>query len=103
MSNKTTPRGEFDSLNLNVQPIEFNSTTHDLLPSISPRDKLEHIEDRKLLKTQNKFLDSNRLLNKFTILLQAEILKAKPDNILDFIIEEFFSDENIKKIKFTLI
>ncbi len=99
----SAPVDEIVAPSLNVEPAVFNATTHDLFPSISPRDTLEYIEDKKQLKAVDKFFDTNKLINKFVILLQSEILKAKPKNILEFIVNEFFSEMNIKRLKSTLL
>lgn len=98
-----TVEKELTKLHINVQRTEFSPATHNMLPSISPRETEDFIDDKKLLKLQNKFLGANRLIDRFTVILRVEILKAKPDNILDFIVNEFFSEENIKRLKSTLI
>lgn len=94
---------EEDLVKLNIEPTKFNESTHNLLPSISPREALEYQEDTKLWKSQTRFSNANSLLYKFVILLQSEILRNKPDDILDYIVNDFFSVENIKNIKSTAL
>jgi hypothetical protein len=62
--------------------------------SMSPRERLSYVEDKKQWKDNNKFLAGNSNLNKLTRMLQTEVIRCKPNNILDFINDEFFSLEN---------
>lgn len=67
--------------------------------SISPRDKLSFIDDKKQQKETNKFLSNNGNLLKLTRILQTEVIRCKPANILDFINDEFFSLENQTRLR----
>ena len=67
--------------------------------SISPRDKLSFIDDKKQWKETNRFLSNNSNLNKLTRILQTEIVRCKPENILNFINDEFFSLENQTRLR----
>ena len=76
---------------------DFNSDIPAI--SISPRDKLSFIDDKKEYKKHHKYLDSNKDLYRFSRIIQTEIIKNKPQNILDFINDEFFSLENQQKLR----
>lgn len=67
--------------------------------SISPRDKLSFIDDKKQWKNTTRYLAGNADLNKFTRMIQTEVIRCKPDNILDFINDEFFSLENQPRLR----
>ena len=67
--------------------------------SISPREKLSYVEDTKQAKDTSKFLKSNANLNKLTRMIQTEVIRCKPNNILDFINDEFFSLENQTRLR----
>lgn len=67
--------------------------------SNSPRDKLSFIDDKKQFKETNKFLRKNANLTKLTRILQTEIIRCKPENILDFINDEFFSLANQTRLR----
>jgi hypothetical protein len=82
----------------------FHSTVYDDFIatneiSISPRDKLSFIDDKKPWKENTKFLESSKTLNHLTRMLQTEIVRCKPDDILAFINDEFFSLENQTKLR----
>lgn len=94
---------EQEFVKMNIEPTIFNESTHNLLPSISPREPLPYEDDIRLFNRQTRFSNANSLLYKFVILLQSEILRAKPDNILEYIVNDFFSVENIKNIKSTAL
>ena len=94
---------ENEFVKMNFEPTKFNELTHNQLPSISPREFLPYEEDSRIWKSQTRFSNANNLLYKFVILLQSEILRAKPDDILDFIVNDFFSVENIKNLKATAL
>jgi hypothetical protein len=82
-----------------VTPLQLNQTTHDPMPSLSPRDHLSYQADKKPLKEIQKFRENNPVLNKFVLLLQTEIVKAKPDNIVKWVDRYFFEENNIKKMR----
>lgn len=67
--------------------------------SISPRDKLEFVNDAKQAKETSKYLRNNANLNKLTRMIQTEVIRCKPNNILDFINDEFFSLENQTRLR----
>ena len=67
--------------------------------SISPRDELSFVDDKKEYKKHQKFLNGNKQLYCFSRILQTEIISRKPENILDFINDEFFSSENQQKLR----
>jgi len=76
-----------------LEPLVFNETTRDEMPSISPRDQLSYKSDKKAEKETLRFFEKNPTAAKLAVLLQVEILKKKPENILAFILDEFFADE----------
>ena len=67
--------------------------------SISPRDKLSFVDDKKKWKETKRYVQNNAHLNKLTRMIQTEIIRCKPDNVLDFINDEFFSLENQTKLR----
>ncbi len=78
-----------------VTKLVLNVTTHDPMPSLSPRDQLSYQPDKKLLKEATKFNESNPNINRFIIRLHSEILQAKPENVIKWVDRHFFSPENI--------
>ncbi|RYH16060.1 hypothetical protein EON65_30705 [archaeon] len=62
------------------------------LPSISPRDRLSYQDDKKTYKELNKYLKSNTDLYLLIQLMEEEILKNKPDDIVKFLAEDFFTE-----------
>jgi hypothetical protein len=67
--------------------------------SISPRDTLSFVDDKKQWKETTRFLAGNSNLNMLTRMIQTEVIRCKPDNILDFINDEFFSLENQTRLR----
>lgn len=68
---------------------------HDELPSISPRDTLSYIDDKKQWKECQQFhklgLDQlNYLLNE----METAILINKPNEIVNFLVDKFFAEKN---------
>jgi hypothetical protein len=70
--------------------------------SISPRDQLSLVEDKRLWKETHKFLDKSDAVQQFVTLLQTEVLRHKPADVLGFINDHFFSLENQSKLRMTL-
>lgn len=69
--------------------MDSQSVTHEC--SFSPRQNHKYLEDKATSK------DMQRLINKgdtqqFMSLLYTEILRVKPDVILDFILDDFLAD-----------
>lgn len=64
--------------------------------SCSPRDKLSCISDRKAVKADEKFEESGQLvkLQRLILLFEMELMKKKPENIIDFAVDDFFSKKN---------
>lgn len=67
--------------------------------SISPRDKLSFIDDKKQWKETTRYLEGNTDLSRLTRMIQTEVIRCKPNNILDFINDEFFSLENQTRLR----
>lgn len=76
--------------------LELNEHTHDRLPSISPREPLEDVEDKKLHREMKRFSQENVSMSKLILQMQKDILAAKPDNILDYLVDVWFADSNYK-------
>jgi len=82
-----------------IPRLVFNDKTRAKMPSISPRDKLSYTSDKKYHKELERFHEKNPSLHKFLIMLHQQIITAKPDNILDFIAEEYLTEENSEVIR----
>jgi hypothetical protein len=65
---------------------------HDPLPSISPRDKLSYVDDKKLYKEIQQFDRDSPGLSKLVALMHNDVLRDKPDNVLNYIIDVFFAE-----------
>lgn len=83
------------SLHLTDQRVDI----YDKLPSISPRDKLSYVEDKKLWKDLNKFRSDNPKLHILLMEMEVAILKSKPASITHFLSNEFFSDINQLRLR----
>ena len=82
-----------------VAPLEFNPHTDDLLPNIVVSDSSSvFVPDKKANKAMNKFFNANPGLNELIFYLRTTIIQNKPDDILDFIVTEIFSAENIPEL-----
>ena len=75
----------------------FDDFEGELPKSISPRDKLSYVEDKKVYKEAEKFMRKNEGIYLMIRMMKTEVLRVKPDNVLDFINDEFFSLENQTK------
>lgn len=64
------------------------------LPSISPRDKLSYMDDKKAWKEQMQYQENLAALNVLLSELETAILVAKPADIPAFIVDEFFNERN---------
>ena len=80
-------------------PLVFSKNTHDKVPSISPREPLADLEDKALFKDMRRFSQSNISMHKLVLQLQKDVLISKPENILDFLADEWFAEKNHKKLK----
>lgn len=83
-----------EEADINYEDIILNSKM-----SISPRDKLSFVEDKKLHKEMKRFLDKNQQLNMLTRILKTEIIRSKPESIINFINDVFFSLENQTRLR----
>ena len=82
-----------------VVQLDLNQTTRDPMPSISPRDQLSYVPDKKVLKEISKFKERTPNMEKFMLKLRSDILRAKPDNIVKWVDRHFFSEANIAKMR----
>jgi hypothetical protein len=67
--------------------------------SISPRDSLSYIDDKKAWKEHSKFLKENPALARLISLMEYSILEVKPKNIAEFLAIEFFGQSNQIKLR----
>lgn len=74
---------------------DFHEDVDDLGPSVSPRDRLSYVADRREVRAIEQFDDNGqlRLLQRLLLLFRLEALKQRPDDIIDFGCE-FFHPEN---------
>lgn len=94
---ESTKSASIQSLNLNS--VYLDQSFQDSQPSISPREKLSYIDDRKYSKDINKFIFNHKFLFKLVSLMEQEVIKNKPDDIVEFILENIFSLEKISETK----
>lgn len=66
---------------------------------ISPRDRLSYVEDRKVSKEFDRYEGDNPGLSRLLALMQIAVMEDKPDNILDYLAEEFFSESGQQKLR----
>ena len=66
--------------------------------SISPRGVLPYLEDRKQAEQTRIFLQSP-FLPKLLVIIRTKILARKPDNILDYLVDEFFAVKNERQLR----
>lgn len=79
------------------EPLEFNPDVHPELPSFSPRENMEYKSDKSTAKQNENYLETHQELTKVMNAIQTELLIEKPENVLDYICDSFFSIENMKK------
>lgn len=84
-----------------VVPTEFNKTTHDKMPSISPREPVDSKSDSKAEKANIKYFSAHPELPSLLVYLEGEILRHKPENIGNFL-GELFDESNEANIKTAL-
>jgi hypothetical protein len=72
---------------------------HADLPSVSPRDKLSYVDDKKGWKEQQQYEENFRLLNVLMTEMESFILINKPKDILSYLINDFFGGKNEKKLR----
>jgi len=82
-----------------IPRLEFSKTTRNKMPSISPRDKLSYQSDKKYTKEIDKYHEKSGQVHKFMVLLYAHIISVKPDNIADYLAEEYFVESRMAELK----
>jgi hypothetical protein len=87
--------GSVPSLDLPSVLIE----AHAEMPSISPRDKLSYIEDKKAWKEIKQYEQNFAALNILVGEIESAVLLSKPDDIPGFIVDHFFSERNLIEIR----
>jgi hypothetical protein len=83
---------------LYVVPTVFNTTTHDKMPSISPRPAVEYKSDSKTERGNAKYLSNHPELYSLLVHMENEILRNKPENIGSFL-GDFFDASNETQLK----
>lgn len=76
-------------------------TTQGDTRSCSPRDKLSYKSDRRAIKLNERFEESGQLvaLQRLIWLFELAVTKEKPDNIVDFAVDDFFSRGNAVQLR----
>lgn len=82
-----------------VPPLEFNPTTRDTMPSISPRDALSYKSDKRTYKEFEKYSEKHPEIHRLLVIIQTEILRNKPADILDYMCDVIFGMENEANLK----
>lgn len=77
-----------------LPPLIFNPDTHNPLPSISPRVN-EYKEDKKSEKAMKKYLEKHPEISLIIQEMNINIIKHKPENILQYLSENFFHDDKL--------
>lgn len=62
------------------------------LPCISPRDRLSYQDDKKAWKELEKYKQDNPQLGKLLFVMRMDIMRAKPADVVGFLVEEFFTE-----------
>lgn len=88
-----------DSTILELPSLPYDEFDGELPKTVSPRDRLSYVDDKKTLKEMDKFFERNSGIHHMIRLMKTEIMRKQPDNILDFIIDDFFSLENQTKLR----
>ena len=82
-----------------IPRLQFSDQTRVKIPSISPRDKLSYTTDKKYHKEIERFHEKNPSLHKLLVMLHQQIVSAKPENILDYLAEDYLSEENAEVLR----
>ena len=82
-----------------VLQLDFNAFTRESMPSVSPRDQLSYVQDKKTYKEVSKFRDGHPELNRLLVMFRAEILLKQPKDIIKFAEREFFAEKNEEKLR----
>lgn len=82
-----------------VTQLDFNQLTKDPMPSVSPRDNLSYVQDKKHLKEFDKFQEKHPELDRLLIMLRADILRYQPKDIIKYAVKEFFAESNQSKLR----
>mmetsp|Transcript_17976 Transcript_17976/g.39863 ORF Transcript_17976/g.39863 Transcript_17976/m.39863 type:complete len:124 (+) Transcript_17976:14-385(+) len=90
---------ESESLTLAFPSAMYEENASNNPMSISPRDQLSLIDDKRLYRETVKFLDKSDAVQRFVRMLQVEVLRRKPADVLAFINDEIFSLENQSKLR----
>ena len=92
-------------------PLVFNECTHDDSPNISPRgndsdgsdededDEIRFKDDKKIVSKIEKFNYSNKSFRDFIIHIRKTVLIKKPENILDFLVDDYFSGDSLIELR----
>jgi len=104
-----------------ITPLVFSESTRDESPNISPRevnnnkqdtggsddddgssvDEVMFKDDKKMVSKIEKFNYSNKGFRDFIIHLRRTVLEKKPERVLDFLVDEYFSGDSL--IQLTIV
>ena len=82
-----------------IPRLVLNDKTRVKMPSVSPRDKLSYTSDKRYHKELERFHEKNPSLHKFLVMIHQQIITIKPENILDYLAEEYVTEENVALLK----
>lgn len=92
---KSEERSSFGNVGNEANSInEVQGEIHNIIPSISHRNDPGFVEDRDMWMDLRRTEHERKVLNKFVLKMQRDILRDKPDDIVRYMNEEFFSLEN---------
>ena len=83
-----------------IEAFVFNDAISDTpLPSFSPRDRLAYRRDKGNMLDSEKYANDHPELARLMIHIQSEVLKNKPDDIIEFLCDSIFTKDSIKNMK----
>lgn len=83
-----------------LHPLVFDEFPEELENvSISPREEVSYKEDKKIRKKYDKFFFNTSYLNDFITHMKSDVVSARPDDVLSYLIDIFFSDDNIEVLR----
>lgn len=75
---------------------------HASMPSISPRDKLSYVDDKKTWKEFKQYEENMAVLNILVGEMESAVIVAKPDDIPAFLVDVFFNERNLLEVRKTI-
>lgn len=83
---------------VHVNPTVFDESTRVRMPSISPRDPIEAISDKKVQKKNEKYLANQPRLGAFIRDMQLAIIENKPEDIVKYLADEYFAKHRLGEL-----